>query len=107
MKIGNYWQNPDTVRANSMIRQARMQKDPTMLERALAFRQSITDGLVARWKAYRDLKTGRVEKIRAACAAGDEARARTILHDLMGLRGASDDTIRKGIRAFQKAYPIL
>lgn len=90
-----------------MIRQARLQKDPTLLERALAFRQSITDGIVARWKAYRDTKTGRLEKIRAACAAGDESGARKILHDLMGLRGASDDTIRKGIRAFQNAYPTL
>lgn len=59
------------------------------------------------WKNYRDRSTGRLERIRAACAAGDESGARKILHDLMGLRGASDDTIRKGIRAFQNAYPIL
>jgi hypothetical protein len=107
MKIGNYWQRPETVQANAAIREARLTKNPTMLEQALAWRQSITDGLVAKWRAYRDLKTGRLEKIRAACAAGDESRARAILHDLMGLRGASDDTIRKGIRAFQKAYPTL
>ena len=107
MKVRKYYASQETIRANSMIRQARLQKDPTMLERALAFRQSITDGIVARWKAYRDTKTGRVERIRAACAAGDESKARSILHDLMGLSGASDDTIRKGLRAFRNAYPTL
>lgn len=107
MKIGNYWQRPETAQANAAIREARRTKNHTMLEQALAWRQSITDALVARWKAYRDTKTGRLERIRAACAAGDESKARSILHDLMGLRGASDDTIRKGIRAFQNTFPAL
>lgn len=89
MKVRKYYASQETIRANSMIR------------------QSITDGIVARWKAYRDTKTGRVERIRAACAAGDESKARSILHDLMGLSGASDDTIRKGLRAFRNAYPTL
>ena len=107
MKIRNYWQRPETARAQSAIRHARLANNPTMLEQALAWRQSITDQLVARWRAYRDSKTGRLERIRAACAAGDESKARAILHDLMGLRGASDDTIRKGLRAFQNAFPTL
>ena len=97
----------ETAQAQAAIREARLTKNPTMLEQALAWRQSITDGIVPRWRAYRDLKTGRLEKIRAACAAGDESKARSIMHDLMGLQGASDDTIRKGIRAFQNAYPNL
>lgn len=101
----NYIPNADMQTANSAIRQANKSKDPTLLERAIEFRDSVMRKVSSRWKAIRDLKTGRLEKMRAACAAGDRSAAWAILKELVNLDGASSDTKRKAARHFARVFP--
>lgn len=102
----NFYRSPETQGAMDKLRQAGDSGDASSLKKAIEFRNQQVRNLTARFRAWIDLRTGQLEKLREACHRGDMSAAERHLGLLDGFDRASEDTKRKARKAFTLQFGI-